>query len=321
MLKIDKYEAGEYLLRALGGSRLSFFSFTAQQYGLKEDNYLQSRVVQEFFHPSNMLDFRRNVYEITQSSFEDMRSIMSKQDSKWKHVKFGVDYQVEMAPLTDLPLTRNNQSVYFAHRCKMNVTTSLSMNDLLEMFAEEANSNAFLATKGLDYKRYSPVYSFEWYNGSLDVIHLPVMSLSSGWRKELVALRAVDKKKHQVLWRALLPPALSAADLQLLTAQHHNLRHDPYPLNLNQATASSNPFLRLLLGVAIRVIEDGAKSKYEITVVRYSSALQTFPWLEWYVNSYLYFPTVFVRLKNIIGNTEMKKEVEEQLRTQGKATA
>lgn len=154
--------------------------------------------------------------------------------------------------------------------------------------------------------------------------------------RELVALRAVDKKKQRIFWRGLLPPSLSKRDMQLLTAQHYNLRQETYPISFSPLASK---MVKLFLGVSLKDLSENEhqpkKSKkkastkqemkaeenrvsrqFEITVFRYSSNLHSFPWIDWYGSTYLYFPTVFTRLKNMIGNEELKKQVEAQFRQQ-----
>lgn len=146
LLKIDKYEAIDYIFR-LSNPITSLASFSVDGSGLQTEDMLTSSVLQQYFEPTTMLDFRRNVYEITENSMIDLQSILFHQESKWKHVKYGVNYHIEAAPITSLPIKNQNQSIYYAHRCKFNVTTSLTRDELIQFFAEEENSNVFFATK------------------------------------------------------------------------------------------------------------------------------------------------------------------------------
>lgn len=131
------------------------------------------------------------------------------------------------------------------------------------------------------------------------------------------------------MWRALTPPGLSRRDLQLIEAQHYNLRQETHPISFHPA---AHKMLQAFVGVHIRSLTksdqrkgakgsrssgdapDGAAAarRFEITVFRFSSNLHMFPWLDWYANSYLYFPTVFSRLKNMLSNEELAKQVQQQ---------
>jgi hypothetical protein len=145
MMNVSKQDVFRFMMSVT--APVGSASFTVQSHGANSDLYLNSSVIQEYFEPSTMIDLRRNIYALAKQAVDSFHSVSFDQDDKWRHVKFGADYHVEIASVTALPVERQNRSVFFAHRCRMNVTTSLSKQDILRFLAADGNSNVFFATK------------------------------------------------------------------------------------------------------------------------------------------------------------------------------
>lgn len=144
MMNVNKQDIFLYIMKL--AAPIGSSTFTVESYGANSDLYLNSSVIQEYFEPTTMIDLRRNIYAVAKQAIDDFHSVSFSQSDRWRHLKFGADYHIAIASVTALPVEQN-RSVYFAHRCRMNVTTSLSKQDILRFLAAEANSNVFFATK------------------------------------------------------------------------------------------------------------------------------------------------------------------------------